>query len=201
MPRASAASLDGQPGEVAELDQLGRLRGRRRPAGSRASSRASRSSARLGRGELGVGRGRPAAGRRRACRPACGGRCSTRMRRMASAAAAKKWPRLFQCRAASPPTSRRYASWTRAVAWSVWPGLLLGQPRGGQLAQLVVDEREQVGGGPAVAGRGGVEEAGDVGHVARVYRIRVARARGISPSKRPLTNRRTLTRFQRNREK
>ena len=38
---------------------------------------------------------------------------------LASAAAAKKWPRLSQCRAFSLPTRRRYASWTRAVGWSV----------------------------------------------------------------------------------
>ena len=47
---------------------------------------------------------------------------STRMRRMASAAAAKKWPRPFHACAWSTSTKRRYASWTRAVAWSVWPG-------------------------------------------------------------------------------
>ena len=35
---------------------------------------------------------------------------STKMRRMASAAAAKKWPRPFQTGAAFPSTSRRYAS-------------------------------------------------------------------------------------------
>ena len=38
-------------------------------------------------------------------------------------------------------------------------GLLLGQPRRGELAQLVVDERQQLGGGVRVAGRGGVENA------------------------------------------
>src|SRR5260221_6592968 len=42
--------------------------------------------------------------------------------RMASAAAAKKCPRLFQRSFGSFPTRRRYASWTRAVACSVWPG-------------------------------------------------------------------------------
>ena len=39
---------------------------------------------------------------------------------MASAAAAKKCQRPFQP-GSSAPTSLRYASWTRAVAWSVWP--------------------------------------------------------------------------------
>jgi len=41
---------------------------------------------------------------------------STRIRRIASAAAAKKWRRLSKCWS---PTSRRYASWTSAVASSV----------------------------------------------------------------------------------
>ena len=54
--------------------------------------------------------------------PACGGRC----RRGCGA-----WPRPRRRRSGRgrssagpdpPPTSRRYASWTRAVAWSVWPG-------------------------------------------------------------------------------
>ena len=41
-------------------------------------------------------------------------------RRIARAAAAKKCPR--PCHSiASPPTSRRYASWTSAVGCSVWP--------------------------------------------------------------------------------
>ena len=78
---------------------------------------------------------------------------------MASAAAAKKWPRPSQPWGGSPPTSRRYASWTRAVAWSVWPGFSCGHPRGGELAQFVVDEREQLGGGRRVAGRGGGQES------------------------------------------
>ena len=43
-------------------------------------------------------------------------------------------------------------------------GFLRGHACGGELAQLVVDEREQVGRGLAVTGRGGVEQAGDVGH-------------------------------------
>ena len=39
-----------------------------------------------------------------------------------------------------------------------------GHPRGGELSQLVVDEREQVRGGLAIAGRGGIEEVRDFGH-------------------------------------
>ena len=40
---------------------------------------------------------------------------------MASAAAAKKCPRPFQSRGRPSPTRRRYASWTKAVGWSVCP--------------------------------------------------------------------------------
>ena len=47
-------------------------------------------------------------------------------------------------------------------------GGLVGHPRGGELAQLVVDEREQVGGGLAVTGRRGVQESRHVGHSANV---------------------------------
>ena len=46
---------------------------------------------------------------------------STRMRRMASAAAAKKCRRFAQSRPASAPATRRYASWTRAVGVRVCP--------------------------------------------------------------------------------
>ena len=45
---------------------------------------------------------------------------STRIRRIASAAAAKKWPRLSQFWF-SAETRRSQASCTSAVAWSVWP--------------------------------------------------------------------------------
>jgi cell wall assembly regulator SMI1 len=37
-------------------------------------------------------------------------------------------------------------------------------PSGGKLPQLVVDEREQLGGGLAVAGLGGLDELGQIGH-------------------------------------
>src|SRR5205823_6102090 len=43
-------------------------------------------------------------------------------------------------------------------------GRLGGHPGGGEFAQLIVDEREQVGGGTAVPGRGRVEQSADVGH-------------------------------------
>ena len=84
---------------------------------------------------------------------------------MASAAAAKKCPRPSQscgCRAADQPQVRLVdqGGGLEGVA-----RLLGGQARGGELAQLVVDEREQFGGGLRVAGRGGVEDLRDVGHV------------------------------------
>src|SRR5262249_45526185 len=47
---------------------------------------------------------------------------STRMRRMASAAAAKKWPRLFQCWAWSTSTSRKDQELISFPEWPVWPG-------------------------------------------------------------------------------
>ena len=45
-------------------------------------------------------------------------------------------------------------------------GVLGRHPRGGEFPQLVVDEREQVGGGPAISGCRGLQKAGHVGHVA-----------------------------------
>jgi hypothetical protein len=39
-----------------------------------------------------------------------------------------------------------------------------GLPGGGEVAQLVVDERERIGCGLGVAGRGGVKQDGHVGH-------------------------------------
>ena len=51
------------------------------------------------------------------------------------------------------------------------PGVLRGHPRGRELSQLVVDEREQVGRRLAVAGRRGVEEVSDLGHKWPVYRL------------------------------
>src|SRR6058998_2268167 len=49
---------------------------------------------------------------------------STRMRRIASAAAAKKWPRPFHSWFA-PPVRRNHASCTSAVGCKVWPGISL----------------------------------------------------------------------------
>ena len=44
------------------------------------------------------------------------------------------------------------------------PGGFGRHARGGELPQLVVDEREQLGGGLAVAGLGGLEKSGQIGH-------------------------------------
>jgi len=44
------------------------------------------------------------------------------------------------------------------------PGRLGRQPRGSQPPQLVIDEREQLGGGPGVAALDGGEDVGYVGH-------------------------------------
>ena len=87
-----------------------------------------------------------------------------RIRRIASAAAAKKWPRLSQSWILATPTSRRYASWTSAVAWSVWPGLLLLQPPSGELAQLVVDEWQKLFGGLGIALLDGRQDPSHVAH-------------------------------------
>jgi hypothetical protein len=48
------------------------------------------------------------------------------------------------------------------------PRLLLGHACGGEFAQLVVEEREQVGGRLAVTGRRGVQESRHLGHSASV---------------------------------
>jgi len=42
--------------------------------------------------------------------------------------------------------------------------------RGGELAQLLVDEREEFVRGTAVASRRGIEKANEIGHEGRVYR-------------------------------
>jgi hypothetical protein len=50
-----------------------------------------------------------------------------------------------------------------------------GHACGGELPQLVVDERQEVG-GLSVAGRGSIKEAGHIGHGARVYQLLAAEA-------------------------
>src|SRR5437763_693038 len=51
---------------------------------------------------------------------------------------------------------------------------------GGELAEFVVDEREQLGRDRRVAGRGGVEQPGDVGHD-RHRTVAEAQTRPFSP--------------------
>ena len=70
---------------------------------------------------------------------------------MASAAAAKKCPRPFQCRGRSPSDQPEVRLVDQGGGLEGLAGLLRGHPRGGELAQLVVDEREQLGGGLGVA--------------------------------------------------
>jgi hypothetical protein len=52
-------------------------------------------------------------------------------------------------------------------------GLLVRQPGGGRLAQLVVDERQQLG-GPRVAGLDRGQDLGDVGRATSVRRFGVS---------------------------
>ena len=82
---------------------------------------------------------------------------------MASAAAAKKWPRPFQCGAcrADEPQVGLVDQGGRLERL---PRLLLGQLLGRQLAQLVVDQRQELLGGVRVALLDGGQDAGDVGH-------------------------------------
>src|SRR5262249_22709231 len=92
-------------GEGAEPGPLGGLAGDPRPAAPRLCATA--------RGPSGAGGGGPSGGRgRRAGAPPCSARplrraFSTRMRRIASAAAAKKCPRLSHGRSCPPSTSRK----------------------------------------------------------------------------------------------
>ena len=106
-PEDRGRLLDRQPGEEAQLDQPGLLRvvARRAGPGPR-PGRAGPSPAPVGDQER-RGRGPRAADRRRASRVCLRRAFSTRMRRMASAAAAKKWPRPSQAGAGPVPTSRR----------------------------------------------------------------------------------------------
>jgi hypothetical protein len=99
--------------------------------------------------------------RRRAFSPQA---LSTRVRQMASAAAAKQWPRPSNCWS---PTRRRYASRTRGGGVEAVAGGLGRESGGGEFAQLVIEEGEEVG-GLAVGPGGGFEHSGNVGHSASV---------------------------------
>ena len=100
-------------------------------------------------------------------------RRSMRMRRIASAAAAKKCPRLSQrCSehaAASPvPTSRMYASCTRRRRLKGLAGLFLGQLPRRQLAQLLVNQRQELLGGMGIALLDAAQDARELVHAVQV---------------------------------
>ena len=66
---------------------------------------------------------------------------------MASAAAAKKWPRLFQRLGLVRVDQPEVRLVDQGGGLERLAGLLLGQPLGGQLAQLVIDQRQELLGG------------------------------------------------------
>ena len=70
---------------------------------------------------------------------------------MASAAAAKKCPRLFQCWASLGIDQPEVGLVDQGGGLEGLPRLLLGQLLRGQFAQLVVDQRQQLLGGLGVA--------------------------------------------------
>ena len=138
--RARGRVLDRQAGEVPELHQLG--------LGRLLSGEPSQG---LVEGQQVVGGG-PAtistsSRSRRRRPPPCFSDClrralSIRMRRMASAAAAKKWPRPSQSR--SPPGRPAQVGLVdQRRGLERLPRLLPGQPLGGQLAEFLVDQRQQ----------------------------------------------------------
>ena len=99
------------------------------------------------------------------------------MRRMASAAAAKKWPRLFQCwRLARVADQPQVGLVDQGGGLERLARLLLGQPLRRQLAQLVVDQRQQLLGGVRVALLDGVEHLGDRVHRQAPRAVPIARA-------------------------
>ena len=65
---------------------------------------------------------------------------------MASAAAAKKWPRLSQCCGLLGIHQPEVGLVDQGRGLERLAGLLLRQPLGGQLAQLVVDQRQELPG-------------------------------------------------------
>ena len=91
---------------------------------------------------------------------------------MASAAAAKKWPRLFQGCGLVAVHQPQIGLVDQGRGLERLAGLLLGQLLGGQLAQLVVDQRQELLGGVRVALLDGGQDARDVGHKAPLRRGR-----------------------------
>ena len=86
------------------------------------------------------------------------------MRRIASAAAAKKWPRLFQLLAAVRIDQPEVRLVDQGRGLERLAGLLAGQLPRGQLAQLVVDQRQELSGGLRVALLDRREDVSDVVH-------------------------------------
>ena len=85
---------------------------------------------------------------------------------MASAAAAKKWPRPFQP-GSSVADEAEVGLVDQGGGLERLAGLLPGQPPGGELAQLVVDQGQELLGGPRLALLDRREDAGDVVHAGR----------------------------------
>ena len=98
---------------------------------------------------------------------------SMRMRRMASAAAAKKWRRPSHGLPGSEPTSLKYASWTSAVAWSVLAWVPRRRPRARRPASAV--PLVKYTSGQQLLGRPGLPSLDAFEHL----RHSVARGRGI----------------------
>ena len=90
--------------------------------------------------------------------------CSTRIRRMASAAAAKKCPRLSQCWAFSDVHQPDVRLVDQGCGLERLPGLLLGHLLGRQPAQFLIDQRQELLGRVGIALLDGGEDSGDLVH-------------------------------------
>ena len=162
-PERLGGLLDAQPGEVAELDQPGRLG----VFGIQAVERLVDGQDLVGRvvdGQVGLQQLQPGAGPPRASAAPAGGRTRPGSRRIASAAAAKKWPRPSQRRgrAAGDQPEVRLVDQSRGLERLA--GFLLRQPPGGELAELLVDQGQKFPGGPGVAPLDGREDTRDIVH-------------------------------------
>ena len=83
---------------------------------------------------------------------------------MASAAAAKKWPRLSQSPGLLGADEPQVRLVDQGGGLERLAGLLLRELLGGQLAELVVDQRQEFLGRLGIALLDGREDAGDVVH-------------------------------------
>ena len=141
--------LHRQTGEIAEFDEI-RLGRRLDGQLGQASSKAKRSSD--GAPEMEHASSKSTRGRSPPCLIRCLRRAvSTKIRRMASAAAAKKWPRLFQCCALVDVDQPEIGLVHQGRGLQRLPRLLLGQFLRGQLPQFVVDQRQKLLGGSRIA--------------------------------------------------